>query len=144
MNEFNITQMDSIESLLNSNDKNTQEIMELFNGYLQKKNLIRKAKLSDVQDGLVNQMQERVAFRADSFSNDDIIKWTKSVNDMLSKSDDDLKAPSIQINQQVNVDKLNLNSDSRKKILDTVNKILNGDTKLEELIDTGTTESTCD
>ena len=48
----------------------------------------------------------------------------------LGFSLDDIKAPTIQINQQVNVDNVNnFNAESRKRILSAVNSIMNGDTE---------------
>ena len=55
------------------------KIVEMFNVNLQKKNIIRSAKLSDVQDKVVQQMTDRFEQRADSFSNDDLIKYHKII-----------------------------------------------------------------
>ena len=107
------------------------KIVEMFNVNLQKKNIIRSAKLSDVQDKVVQQMTDRFENRADSFSNDDLIKYHKIIQDTLTKTDttmDNVKTPTIQINQQVNVDNVTFNSESRKRILEAVNNILNGNT----------------
>lgn len=116
------------------------KIVEMFNVNLQKKNIIRSAKLSDVQDKVVQQMTDRFEQRADSFSNDDLIKYHKIIQETLTKTDttmDNVKTPTIQINQQVNVDNVTFNSESRKRILEAVNNILNGsenveDTEIEE------------
>lgn len=112
------------------------KIVEMFNVNLQKKNIIRSAKLSDVQDKVVQQMTDRFEQRADSFSNDDLIKYHKIIQETLTKTDttmDNVKTPTIQINQQVNVDKVTFNSDSRKRILEAVNNILNGEEKVEDV-----------
>ena len=115
------------------------KIVEMFNVNLQKKNIIRSAKLSDVQDKVVQQMTDRFEQRADSFSNDDLIKYHKIIQETLTKTDttmDNVKTPTIQINQQVNVDNVNFNSESRKRILEAVNNILNGSEDVEELEET--------
>lgn len=112
------------------------KIVEIFNVNLQKKNIIRSAKLSDVQDKVVQQMTDRFENRADSFSNDDLIKYHKIIQDTLTKTDttmDNVKTPTIQINQQVNVDNVTFNSESRKRILEAVNNILNGSEEIEDI-----------
>lgn len=112
------------------------KIVEMVNVNLQKKNIIRSAKLSDVQDKVVQQMTDRFENRADSFSNDDLIKYHKIIQDTLTKTDttmDNVKTPTIQINQQVNVDNVTFNSESRKRILEAVNNILNGSEEIEDI-----------
>ena len=112
------------------------KIVEMFNVNLQKKNIIRSAKLSEVQDKVVQQMTDRFENRADSFSNDDLIKYHKIIQDTLTKTDttmDNVKTPTIQINQQVNVDNVTFNSESRKRILEAVNNILNGSEEVEDI-----------
>lgn len=111
------------------------EIVDLFNINLQKKNIIRSAKLSDVQDNVVNQIAERIDKKADEFSNEDLIKYYKVIQDTLTKTDttmENVKAPSIQINQQINVDNMQFDAESRKRILNTVNEILNNENVTEE------------
>lgn len=111
------------------------EIVDLFNINLQKKNIIRSAKLSDVQDNVVNQIAERFDKKADEFSNEDLIKYYKVIQDTLTKTDttmENVKAPSIQINQQINVDNMQFDAESRKRILGAVNDILNSENVIEE------------
>ena len=56
---------------------------------------------------------------------------SKTIQDTLSKTDtslEDLKVPTIQLNQQININNNGteeFDRDSRKKIIDTVNQILN-------------------
>ncbi len=112
-------------------------IVELFNLNLQKKNIIRSAKLSSVQDKIVNHIEERIALEPESIDDRDLIGYHKAIQDTLNKSDtsmENVKVPTIQINQQVNVDKITFDSDSRKRILAAVNGILNSeDANLEAL-----------
>lgn len=112
-------------------------IVELFNLNLQKKNIIRSAKLSSVQDKIVNHIEERIALEPESIDDRDLIGYHKAIQDTLNKSDtsmENVKVPTIQINQQVNVDKITFDSDSRKRILAAVNDILNSeDADLEAL-----------
>lgn len=109
-------------------------IVELFNVNLQKKNIIRSAKLSDVQDKVVDQILQRINLEPEEFSNEDLIKYHKIIQETLDKTDttmDNVKVPTIQINQQVNVDKIMFDSDSRKRILAAVHDILNADNVID-------------
>ena len=137
-NKNELSTINDLETKL-SNEDNLDEInkiVEMFNVNLQKKNIIRSAKLSDVQDKVVQQMTDRFEQRADSFSNDDLIKYHKIIQETLTKTDttmDNVKTPTIQINQQVNVDNVTFNSESRKRILEAVNNILNGSENVEDV-----------
>ena len=133
-----LSTIDDLETRLMDEDNldEINKIVEMFNVNLQKKNIIRSAKLSDVQDKVVQQMTDRFENRADSFSNDDLIKYHKIIQDTLTKTDttmDNIKTPTIQINQQVNVDNVTFNSESRKRILEAVNNILNGSEEIEDI-----------
>lgn len=124
------TSTDDLEKQLleETNTDTINHIVELFNLNLQKKNIIRSAKLSDVQDKVVNQITQRIDLEPESFSNDDLIKYHKILQETLTKTDttlDNVKMPAIQINQQFNVDKMQFDSDSRKRILSAVQEILN-------------------
>ena len=117
------------KQLLEEEDLDTlNDVISLFNISLKKKNLVRSSKLSEVQDKIVNQIAARVDDRPDNFSNEDLLKYYKTIQDTLSKTDtslDDMKVPTIQLNQQINIDNGNeFNRESRKKIIDTVNQIL--------------------
>lgn len=135
-----ISTINELESRLieEENIDEINKIVEMFNVNLQKKNIIRSAKLSDVQDKVVQQMTDRFEQRADSFSNDDLIKYHKIIQETLTKTDttmDNIKTPTIQINQQVNVDNVAFDSDSRKKILEVVNNILKNPENIEDIIE---------
>lgn len=104
------------------------DIVKLFNISLKKKDIIRSNKLSEVQDKVVEQIASRVNDRPDNFSNEDLLKYFKTIQDTLSKTDtslDDVKVPTIQLNQQINISEEKFNRESRKRIIDTVNQILN-------------------
>lgn len=131
------------ELVKEENIDDINRIVELFNLNLQKKNIIRSAKLSDVQDKVVDQIIQRIELEPEEFSNEDLIKYHKIIQETLDKTDttmDNVKVPTIQINQQVNVDKIMFDSDSRKRILSAVNDILNSD----EIIDLDSIEKTED
>lgn len=110
------------------NIDNLNDIIKLFNISLKKKDLLRSSKLSEAQDKVVNQIISRVTERPDNFSNDDLIKYYKTIQDSLIKTDtslENINIPTIQLNQQINIAKdSEFDRESRKKILNTVNKIL--------------------
>lgn len=129
------------EEILKASDMSSlNDIVDIFNVNLKKKDIIRAQKLSEVQDKVVQQMYDRMDQRADEFSNADLIQMHKAVQDTINKTDstlDNVKAPTIQINQQINVAP-EFNRDSRMKILDVVNQILNtadGDSEEEVITD---------
>lgn len=124
------TPMDILETSIRE-EQNIDElnnIIDIFNINMKKKDIIRSSKLSEIQDKIVQQMYDRVDKRADDFSNSDLIQMHKVVNDTLAKSDntlDNVKVPTIQVNQQINVNGQEFDRESRQRILDTVNSILN-------------------
>lgn len=114
-----------------------KNIVNLFNLNVQKKNILRSSKLSDLQDKVYAQMAERLDKKADEFSNQDLLSYFKTIQDTISRSDtslDKIDVPSIQIHQnQVN---LNLNSqefnrESRARILDAIQGIINSEDTIE-------------
>lgn len=125
------------------NIDNLNDIIKLFNISLKKKDLLRSSKLSEAQDKVVNQIISRVTERPDNFSNDDLIKYYKTIQDSLIKTDtslENINIPTIQLNQQINIAKdSEFDRESRKKILDTVNKILdaakNNSQELSEVLE---------
>ena len=137
------TPEDMVDSILEETDiDDLNDIIKLFNINLKKRNLIRSSKLSEVQDKVVEQIASRVEDRPDNFSNDDLLKYYKTIQDTLNRADsslDDMEVPTIQVNQQINVGTNEFDRDSRKRILDTVNQILktakDTSSTVEEVID---------
>ena len=119
---------DMVDSILEETDiDDLNDIIKLFNVNLKKRNLIRSSKLSEVQDKVVEQIASRVEDRPDNFSNDDLLKYYKTIQDTLNKADmslEQMDVPTIQVNQQINVGTDEFDRESRKRILDTVNQIL--------------------
>ena len=107
-----------------------QDLINLFNLNLKKKDIIRSAKLSEVQDNIVDRILERVEVSPEDFSNTDLINYLKTVQDTIYKTDnslDSINVPTIQINQQVNINNSENDSfdrESRQRILDVVGAIL--------------------
>ena len=108
---------------------NLQDIINIFNLNIKRKDILRINKLSDLQDVIFNQMNDRLQTNADAFSNKDLLEYFKAVQDTINKTDKTLNSVdvgAIQITQNqlnVNVDE-KLNRESRAKILDAVNAIL--------------------
>lgn len=107
-----------------------KSIINMFNLNIQKKNIIRAGKLSELQDKITEQMEERIVKKADEFSNQDLLAYFKTVQETLSKSDSSLSTvdvPSIQLTQnKININAVNaeLSKDSRENIIDAINAIL--------------------
>lgn len=123
-----------------------QDLINLFNLNLKKKDIIRSAKLSEIQDNVVNQMLERVEFNSEEFSNSDLINYLKIIQDTLNKTDnslDTIDVPTIQINQQVNINNSENDSfdrEARQRILGVVGTILSGEISEEDIVDDKTKE----
>lgn len=131
------TPLDILENeIMTSNDADElSDIIDIFNLNLQKKNLVRNKKLNDIQDKVVERMLEKIESEPWEFSNDDLIKFHKVIQETISKSPniDKTEIPLIQVNQQINVNSPNFDRESRAKILSAVNDILNNkEYKLEK------------
>lgn len=141
------TPQDRLEEklLTETNIDDLQDIINIFNLNMQKKNILRSSKLSDLQDKVYNQMSERLENKADEFSNKDLLDYFRTIQETISKSDntlDKINIPAIQIQQNqlnVNVSSEELNRESRAKVLDVIQSILNSEDIIEadfmEIID---------
>ena len=123
------TPLDVLENEIMTSDDADElsDIIDIFNLNLQKKNLVRNKKLNDIQDKVVERMLEKIESEPWEFSNDDLIKFHKIIQETLTKSQniDKSEIPMIQVNQQINVNSPNFDRESRAKILSAVNDILN-------------------
>lgn len=131
------TPLDILENEIMTSDDADElsDIIDIFNLNLQKKNLVRNKKLNDIQDKVVERMLEKIESEPWEFSNDDLIKFHKVIQETISKSPniDKTEIPLIQVNQQINVNSPNFDRESRTKILSAVNDILNNkEYKLEK------------
>lgn len=125
------------KTLLNETDKDTlQRIVDDFNLDLQKKDIIRKSKLANTLDAVAEQMTERVLLEPEDFSNLELLDYFKTIQNSLQQQKlalSELQVPSVQINQQININNNQLNSESRKKVLSAVSSILDNPALLQEL-----------
>lgn len=124
------------KDILTSEDPDElSSIIDLFNLNLQKRNIVRNKKLNDLQDKVVDKMLERIEDQPFDFSNEDLVKFHKVIQDSLTKSRnsvDETKMPSIQVNQQINISSPEFNRESREKILSAVHQLLNS-AEIEEI-----------
>lgn len=121
------TQLTTEEKFLQETDfKRLKEIIELFNLDIQKKNVLRVSRLSEVQDKITEQIAARVTNKADEFSNADLLNYFKVMQDTIQKSPVTSELPQIQINQQnITVEgSEGLNRQSRENIANAVRAIL--------------------
>jgi hypothetical protein len=113
-----------------TDESKINDIINMFNVNIRKKDILRASKLSDLQDKISEQMSERIIHKANEFSNKDLLEYFKTIQDTIENSSDlATDAPvGIQINQQNNVavynDKYYLNKESRDKVLSAVQSIL--------------------
>jgi len=120
------------EALIKETDvDNIKNIINLFNLNIKKKDIVRTAKLNDLQNKVYEQINKRLTYKADEFSNSDLLNYFKTIQETINKSDtslDKVDTPAIQIIQnQLNVsseDPSLLNLESRQKISDIVQKFL--------------------
>lgn len=127
-----IDQMRSLEQdiVSTTDNKELQKLVDLFNLNIRKKDLIRAGKLSDVQDKIQQQMQERVENHAHEFSNKDLLEYYKVIEDTVGKASQLITPdvmPAIQINSQnltIAVGNNNLSQESKEKVVSTVQDIL--------------------
>lgn len=119
------------QQLLKETDiEELKNVINLFNLNIKKKDIIRTNKLSNLQDLVTDQMQERIERNAGAFSNKDLIDYFKTIQESIKKADNSLSnidTPAIQLNQQFNLNVENkdvLDKDSRDKVADAVKSIL--------------------
>ena len=129
------TPMEDLETeIMQTDDADAlSDIIDIFNLSLQKRNIIRNRKLNDIQDKVVERMLEKLESEPWEFSNDDLIKFHKVIQDTLSKSStiDKDEIPKIQINQQINVASVEFDRESRSRILAAVKSIMENNAKAE-------------
>ena len=125
------------ERLLTEEDPdNLQNIVDLFNLNIRKKDIIRASKLNELQDKTVEQMANRLENKADEFSNKDLLDYFKIIQDTITKSGTSPEVPQIQINQQqIKIEDNTLSRESRARVADAIQAILNGTGDKEQPID---------
>lgn len=110
-----------------------KRLTQLFNVNQMKKDAIRAVKLNDMLEKLDDRVLERIETSGDEMSNRDLIDYVNTVQQSISKSTQNVvninQTPLIQFNQQnnvVNVGGAPLTRESRSKIIDVVQQLLQG------------------
>ena len=118
------------QKLLTENDLDKlDDIINIFNLNIKRKDIVRTSKLNDLQDKIADQMTLRLTEKANEFSNKDLLDYFKVLQDTINKSDNSLESidtPAIQINQQqINInEETELNRESREKVKNAVANFL--------------------
>lgn len=140
------TEIEELEAQLLSEDniENIRAIIDLFNINIQKKNIIRKNKLTELQNKVYDQLEERVSTGANTFSNKDLLDCFKVIQDTISKTEvdtDQIQTPHIQLNQNnLNINLgAELNRESRQRITDVIKNIIDNNSSID-VIDMQETE----
>lgn len=112
-----------------------QDLTHLFNLNQAKKNVIRVMKLNKLLDQVSDQMIERFEKRPGEFSNNDLLNYMNVVQASIDRANKQLnlvdEAPQISLTQvNVNVEDSSLGLESRMKITEAVNKLLQMSKKL--------------
>lgn len=135
------TKIDSLmKDILEEQDPNkTKDLVDLFNWYMSKKNVLRIQKLNNLYDSITDQMVERVDKRADQFSNSDLLDYVKTIQsaiDINTKNLSNVQEPPMivhQNNTQINVNLADsFDSEAKARILAAVQATLQQATKPAE------------
>lgn len=124
-----LKEQDITEKFLTETDpKELQTIVDMFNLNIKKKNMLRTTRISEIQDSIVSQIFQRVSSRPDEFSNTDLINYFKVMQETLQKNPSDTELPTIHINQNnqvnINMDNQGLDRMSRERVANAIRNIL--------------------
>ena len=113
-----------------------KNLTHLFNLNQAKKNVLRILKLNQLLDKVSDQMIGRFEKRPGEFSNADLLNYMQVAQSAIDRANKSLnlvdETPAIQINQQnIIMDKEILDKDSRDRVTDAVNAILNKINKMK-------------
>lgn len=138
-----------IEKAITEQDpQKVKDLTNLFTMHMNKKNMVRMVKLNNLLDNVVDQSLTRFENNPNNFSNKELIDYMNVVQKTSDAAFNQLKeineSPTIQVNNNTEINigdqskgKLdNLNRDSRKRILDTIDAILkSNNTDHEDVVD---------
>jgi len=126
---------DLARQIVDESDINhTNDLVQLFNWNLSKKNALRLLKLNGLYDNITDQMIDRFKKRSGEFSNKDLLDYLQTIENSIDRTQKNLsqteEAPVIQVNHnttQVNFNVLDgFDSDSKSRIADAIKSVLNG------------------
>ena len=112
------------------------ELSQLFALNQKKRQLVRVNKMSNLLELVDDEVISRFVNNPDVIEDEDLLKYWRATQDTIKTTDGDEQLPKITINntQNINVNSSGLNRESRAKVLDVVNQILNG-VKQGDIID---------
>ncbi len=125
------------ENIINETDsKELEKLVQMFNLNQAKKNVIRVLKLNSLLDKVSDQMLERFEKRAGEFNNTELLNYLNVIQNSIDRANKSLtlvdNSPAIQFNQ-VNVKvEDTLDADSRAKIREAVEAILKKTREVEQ------------
>lgn len=104
-----------------------KNLITLFNSNQSKKDIVRNNVFSILMDKISGQMLERFEKNPNAFSNKDLLEYLNTIKNVRSnKIDaDSIDIPLIQNNTQINVKVETLSRESKERVIDSVNAILN-------------------
>lgn len=104
-----------------------KNLITLFNSNQSKKDIVRNNVFSILMDKISGQMLERFEKNPNTFSNKDLLDYLNTIKNVRSnKIDaDSIDIPIIQNNTQINVKVETLSRESKERVIDSVNAILN-------------------
>lgn len=119
--------------------KKTQDLVKIFNLNQAKKNVLRVLKLNSLLDKVSDQMIERFEKKPGEFSNSDLLNYLQVTQNAIDRANKSLnlvdETPSISLTQvNVNIEET-LDRDSRAKITEAINKILQKSKEMEIIKD---------
>lgn len=127
--------------LTENNIDRLNEIIDIFNLNIKRKDIVRTSKLNELQDKVTSQMALRLEKNAGEFSNKDLLDYFKTLQETISKADNSLESvntPAIQINQQqinIGTESAELTRESRDKVKKIIDQILADSKNQSDIID---------
>lgn len=122
----------------------TKDLTALFNLNSQKRNVLRVLKMNNLLDKVTDQIIERFEKNPNLFTNEDLLKYMQVTENAIDRANKNLnmveETPPIQLLQknQVNINiNQGLNRESRQRVIETVQAILNSsqNNSAEDVID---------
>lgn len=110
----------------------TKDLTALFNLNSQKRNVLRVLKMNSLLDKVTDQIIERFEKNPHLFTNEDLLKYMQVTENAIDRANKNLnmveETPPIQLLQQnqvnININQ-GLNRESRQRVIETVQAILN-------------------
>ena len=122
----------------------TKDLTALFNLNSQKRNVLRVLKMNNLLDKVTDQIIERFEKNPNLFTNEDLLKYMQVTENAIDRANKNLnmveETPPIQLLQQnqvnININQ-GLNRESRQRVIETVQAILNSsqNNSTEDVID---------